>query len=78
LVYPVKEKVTIESGKDTLGSYSFGNKVLSHFFCKSCGSSVFFEVLRPPSAALAEAEAKGQTLPTIVGMNVCHLKLAGE
>lgn len=71
LVYPVRENVQLEPGsEEAMGGYSFGNKVASHRFCKTCGSSVFFEVLQPPAEAVADAEARGEKLPKIVGMNV--------
>lgn len=77
LVYAVKENVKLESGTaESLGSYAFGKEVLSHKFCVTCGSSVFFEVQAPPAEAVAGAEEKGEKLPTIVGMNVGLLPLS--
>lgn len=71
LVYPVKENVKLESGAPgSMGSYAFGNEAVSHKFCVQCGSSVFFEVQAPPAEAVAAAKEKGDTLPSIVGMNV--------
>lgn len=59
LVYPTKDEVDLEGDADaSLGSYTFGKNMVHHFFCKSCGSSVFFE-LRIPSPD-----------PVLMGMNV--------
>ncbi|KAG8167454.1 hypothetical protein KVR01_003143 [Diaporthe batatas] len=71
LVYPIKENVDLGDGaEEAMGSYCFANKSVKHNFCKQCGSSVFFEVLRPPPDAAAEAERRGGKLPTIMGVNL--------
>lgn len=74
LVYPIKENLKLRDGsEEALGSYGFGNKNVKHNFCKECGSSVFFEVLSPPKRAELEAEAKGEKLPVIMGVNVSNI-----
>ncbi|KAJ0118880.1 hypothetical protein J7T55_013136 [Diaporthe amygdali] len=71
LVYPIKENLKLANGsEESMGSYTFGNKTVKHNFCKECGSSVFFEVQSPPPEAIAEAEAKGEKLPVIMGVNL--------
>lgn len=73
LVYPIKENLKLANGsEESMGSYTFGNKTVKHNFCKECGSSVFFEVQSPPPEAIAEAEAKGEKLPVIMGVNVSN------
>ncbi|CAN8101965.1 unnamed protein product [Discula destructiva] len=66
-VYPAKENTTIESGPaESLGCYSFGHKIISHKFCKTCGSSVFFEFIDgPPDVGHDIPE-----MPDVVGVNV--------
>lgn len=44
--------------------------MVTHYFCKGCGSSVFFEIKAPPPEAVAAAEATGTKLPTLMGVNV--------
>ncbi|KAK7715135.1 hypothetical protein SLS64_003832 [Diaporthe eres] len=71
LVYPIKENLKLEDGSEVaMGSYRFGNKNVKHNFCKECGSSVFFEVSSPPKEAQLKAEAKGEKLPVIMGVNL--------
>lgn len=71
LVYPTKENVKLREGsEEAIGSYTFANKNVQHNFCKGCGSSVFFEVLRPPPEAVTQAEERGQKLSVIIGVNV--------
>ncbi|KAG6366979.1 hypothetical protein INS49_001160 [Diaporthe citri] len=71
LVYPIKENLKFGDGsEEAIGSYRFGNKNVKHDFCKECGSSVLFEVLSPPKGAELEAEAKGEKLPVIMGVNL--------
>lgn len=75
LVYPIRENLKLGDGsEEAMGSYRFGNKNVKHNFCKECGSSVFFEVLSPPKAAELEAEAKGEKLPVIMGVNVSNVQ----
>lgn len=54
--------MTIEiASESSLGDYVFGSGIISHKFCKACGSSVFFEF----------TNAKDQTqMPDVVGVNV--------
>lgn len=77
LVYPTKEKVKLQEGsEEAMWSYIFANKNVKHKFCKECGSSVFFEVLKPPQEAVTEAEGRGETLPVTMGVNVSSLTLS--
>lgn len=68
-VYPDKENVTFESGceEESLGSYKFGSEVISHKFCKSCGSSVFFQFAQGKPPEVGEEKPK---LPHVIGVNV--------
>lgn len=71
LVYPDRQNVVLGPGaRDSMGSYSFGNAMVTHQFCTKCGSSVFLEVKAPPPEAVAAAEATRVKLPDIVGVNV--------
>ena len=71
LVYPTKENLKLRDGsEDAIGSYAFAKKNVKHNFCKNCGNSVFFEVQSPPPEAVIEAEARGEKLPVIMGVNV--------
>lgn len=79
LVYPIKENLKLrEESEEAMGSYVFGNKNVKHSFCKQCGSSVFFEVMNPPPEAVVEAvveaEARGEKLPVIMGVNVSNVE----
>ncbi|POS72101.1 glutathione-dependent formaldehyde-activating enzyme [Diaporthe helianthi] len=71
LVYPIKEDLKLRDGaEEAMGSYCFANNNVKHYFCKQCGSSVFFEVLSPPKDAAAEAEGRREKLPVIMGVNL--------
>lgn len=70
-MYPTKENVKLEGDAAALlGSYNFGKNVVTHFFCKDCGSSVFFEIKPPPPETVTAAEGSATELPTLVGVNV--------
>jgi hypothetical protein len=43
LVYPKRKHVIFHSGYDDLHSYNFGEKVLTHKFCATCGSSIVID-----------------------------------
>lgn len=75
-MYPIKENLKLrEESEEAIGSYTFGNKNVKHSFCKQCGSSVFFEILKAPPEAVAEAEARGEKVPVIMGVNVSNVAL---
>ena len=44
LVYPKKDDVTWRRGFDNLREYQFGFKTITHLFCKTCGSSIGFDM----------------------------------
>ncbi|KAJ4385601.1 hypothetical protein N0V93_010030 [Gnomoniopsis smithogilvyi] len=68
-VYPDKDNVTFESNldKESLGAYEFGNEVISHRFCKTCGSSVFFQFTPGGPPDVGDDKPK---LPDVIGVNV--------
>lgn len=66
-VYPERDNVTLESGSEdaTIGSYSFATGIVAHKFCKTCGSSVFFEFTN------RDGNDEGKPdLPDVIGINV--------
>lgn len=93
-VYPDKDNVIVETcgspdqdededegrrSSSLLGSYQFGTEVISHKFCKTCGSSVFFEFAHASSGRQQPARAElarevgddgKPKLPNVVGVNV--------
>lgn len=69
-VYPERDNVTLESGSEdaTIGSYNFATGIVAHKFCKTCGSSVFFEFTN------RDGNEEGKPdLPDVIGINVSGL-----
>lgn len=42
-VYPLRDYFQMLSGKDNLKAYEFNRHRATHFFCTTCGSSVYFD-----------------------------------
>jgi hypothetical protein len=48
-----REQLKVTAGEDSLGTYEFNRRVISHQFCKTCGTQLFSEGTGPDGSAMA-------------------------
>jgi len=55
MIYPDRADVTFTQGKEVVREYRFGRERLPHYFCPTCGSSLYIDISKvyPGKEALA-------------------------
>ncbi|KAH7065025.1 hypothetical protein B0J12DRAFT_693411 [Macrophomina phaseolina] len=53
-----KKDFKLEASPDGLGVYTFGEKRAEHTFCKTCGSSVYLEIIPGKGPDLAGVDVR--------------------
>jgi hypothetical protein len=44
MVFSKQDEIVFHTGYDKLANYQFGNKLRTHFFCPTCGSSLMVDL----------------------------------
>lgn len=52
LAFATPDKFTLETSRDDIAVYTFGNHVIRHQFCRSCGCAPFGEGTGPDGKAM--------------------------
>ncbi|GFF34542.1 centromere protein V [Aspergillus udagawae] len=71
LTFVPTSKVTFETDKDAVTEYRFATRNYPHYFCRTCGTSVYVQCTAPGK----EDQPTGINVRTIQGLDIKALKI---